>query len=462
MDNWFPSLGEVTVRSGSAAFSTGLGGTVETLAEYDAQATRKLLAAANGKIFDVSAGGAVGAALATGFTSNRWQTANFKGFQFWVNGVDTEQTFSGTTFANTGWTGPTVGTITGVYVFKNRVFLVAKNTQGFWYAPVSNVTGAVAFFDLSTFSDTGGNLLLITTLSYTGGATPDDLIAFVLNTGEVILYQGTDPAVAANWSMVGKYRIGTPVNIRAASNYGGDTYITTLNDHTSLNSWFSALRTGVPPQLSKIAPAVLAATSVNAASFGWQALLFSAGTKLVFNIPNSDGSFSQHVLNTATGAWCRFLGLNASCWGLFKDQLFFGTAGGIIKQAETGNSDSGAAINATGQQAWSNLKTPRKKLISAFRPLIQSAGPITFAAGVGFDFQPVVLGTAMSTPTAGAVWDVAKWDVSSWGPDPVTDTSWRVSGGQGSRVSTAVAVAGLQQISWISTDYLMQQGFNLP
>src|SRR5258708_1393182 len=137
LDNWFPGLGEVTVRPGSAAYASGLGGTVETLAESDAGTTRKLLAAANGKIFDVSSAGAVGAALATGFLSNRWQTANFKARQFWVNGSDTEQTFDGSTFANTGWTGSTAGTIIPVHVFKIRVFLVAKNSQGFCPPPAT-------------------------------------------------------------------------------------------------------------------------------------------------------------------------------------------------------------------------------------------------------------------------------------------------------------------------------------
>lgn len=462
LDNWFPALGEVTVRPGSASYATGLGGTVETLAEYDGGATRKFLGAANGSIFDVSSPGAVGAALATGFTSNRWQTANFKGKQFWVNGADTEQSYDGSSFAGSGWTGFTSGTAIGIYVFKSRVFILTKSSQGFWYAPVNNITGAVSFFDLSTISDTGGNVILVTTLSYTGGATPDDLIAFVLNTGEVILYQGDDPANAAAWSLAGKYKIGTPVNTRAVTQYGGDSYLTTLNDHTSLNSWFSALRNGVPPQLSKIAPAVAAATLSNASAFGWQAIVFQAGTKIVFNVPNSDGSFSQHVLNTVTGSWCRYTGLNAHCWGLFKDALYFGASGGVVIQAETGNADSGAAINASGQQAWSKLKSSRKKRIPAFRPIIQSEGGISFEAGVGFDFNSPSLGSASATPSTGAPWDTSPWDVTSWGPDTVIDASWRVSGGEGSRISAAVNVAGLQQISWLATDYMVEQGIGLP
>ena len=462
LDNWFPGLGSVSVRPGSSTYATGLGGTVETLAEYDAGGTRKLLGAANGSIFDSSNPGAVGAALATGFTSNRWQTANFKGKQFWVNGTDTEQTFDGASFSSSGWTGFTTGTAIGVAVFKSRVFLWTKASQGFYFAPVNNITGAVSFFDLSTISDTGGNLVLVTSLSYTGGATPDDLIVFILNTGEAILYQGTDPSNSSAWSIVGKYRIGTPVNVRGVTRYGGDAYLTTLTDHTSLNAWFGALRSGVPPQLSKVSGAVLSATQANASGFGWQAVMFVGGGKMLFNIPNTDGTFNQHVLNTVTGAWCRYAGWKASCFSLYKDNLFFGTTSGIVKQAETGTSDDGATITVMGQQAWNQLQSPRMKRVPAFRPLLQSLGTITYTAGVGFDFQDVVVGSLTSTAPSSAPWDTSPWDTTPWGPDTFVDTSWRVSGGEGQSISTKVAIAALQKIAWLKTDLMIEQGINLP
>ena len=125
------------------------------------------------------------------------------------------------------------------------------------------------------------------------------------------------------------------------------------------------------------------------------------------------------------------------------------------------NSDSGAAINVVGQQAWSKLKSARRKRIPAFRPVIQSAGSISYQAGVGFDFQTVPLGTAMSTPAAGAPWDTSPWDTTPWGADTVVDTNWRVAGGSGESVSAAVSVAGLQQIAWVRTDYMIETGIGL-
>jgi hypothetical protein len=488
LDNWYPGLGSVTVRGGSLFYSSGLGGTVETLAEYYSGTVRKFLGAANGKIFDCSSPGAVGAPLKTGQASNRWCVVNFKGVQFWVNGSDTPQTFDGTSFAASGWTGPSdVTALIGVYVFKNFVFLWEKNTQDFWYATLGAITGPLTKFPLSMVSEHGGNLLAISTLGFSGNA-PDDLAAFIMTSGEVILYQGTDPSNANAWAMVGRYFIGTPIAQRAVDRYGGDTYVTTSTDHTSLNSWFSAIRNGTQPQLSKVSGAVLQAAAANPDGFGWQIIVFPGGGKIIFNIPGTDGTFDQHVLNTATNAWCRYKDLRASCWGVYNGGLYFGGTDGTVYQAETGNADTAPyqfttasawdispwdvtpwgpevsanlPINADGQQAWSQLKSPYRKRIPVFRPIIQSSGSITYKAGIGYDYQAVPVGSATSTAPTTSAWDISPWDTTPWGPSQIVDTRWRAAGGSGESIATRVRAAGLQQISWIRTDFRIEKGINL-
>src|SRR3990172_4186838 len=54
MDNWEPKTGKVTIRKGYEVFSGGLVGNVETLAEYHAVGTRKLIAAAGTVVYDAS------------------------------------------------------------------------------------------------------------------------------------------------------------------------------------------------------------------------------------------------------------------------------------------------------------------------------------------------------------------------------------------------------------------------
>src|SRR4051812_29922859 len=95
MDNFFPDSTGVMARTGYAEYATGMGTShdVETLAEYRSDAVVKFLAACDGKIFDISSAGAVGAAIGSGFGNNRWQTTNFLSRMFLANGADTVQTY---------------------------------------------------------------------------------------------------------------------------------------------------------------------------------------------------------------------------------------------------------------------------------------------------------------------------------------------------------------------------------
>src|SRR5277367_2992180 len=53
LDNWYPDTSGVNLRNGYVVYATGMGNAaVETLAEYNANGVRKLLAACNGSIFD--------------------------------------------------------------------------------------------------------------------------------------------------------------------------------------------------------------------------------------------------------------------------------------------------------------------------------------------------------------------------------------------------------------------------
>src|SRR5689334_5390377 len=75
LENWFPSAGQVEMRPGFDSHATGLGtGEVKTLAAFVGYSASKMLAAANGKIYDVTSAGA-GTQKATGFAEDRWQTA---------------------------------------------------------------------------------------------------------------------------------------------------------------------------------------------------------------------------------------------------------------------------------------------------------------------------------------------------------------------------------------------------
>lgn len=466
LDNWYPDNSGVSLRNGFASYATGMGNAaVKTLAEYNAGGTRKFLAACAGSIFDVSASGAVGAALGTGFASDAWQTEQFLQKLFFCNGADTVQVFDGTSLTNASFAGgatPTLSTLIGVKQYQQRLFFWQANSTGFWYAQLNSINGALAFFDLSAFSPGGGNLINVTTYSHDGGNGVVDLIVFMMSSGWALIYFGNDPSTLLNWQQVGRYRIAAPVNIRAVCNYGGEAFVTTFDDHVALSAEMEALTEGRLPPRSKVSTAVQAAVTANASGFGWQALYYTKGRRLIFNVPNPDGTFSQHVQNTAvsyvddvTGRivspWCRF-NMPANCWGLFNDNIYFGGANGIVYRADTGSLDNLGVISGRAQQAWNTFKSPNRKRMTDARPIVQSFGNLTYTFSVGFDYGNINISDVVSTSATGSPWDVSPWDTSPWSPEFQVSTQWRSSGGDGVAVGWAIDVSSVNAVTWLRTD----------
>jgi hypothetical protein len=83
---------------------------------------------------------------------------------------------------------------------KNRIWFAEKDTLKAWYMGTNAIGGAAAAFDLSALFSRGGYLVALGTWTLDGGAGLDDLLVFVTSEGQVAVYRGTDPAVAANWA----------------------------------------------------------------------------------------------------------------------------------------------------------------------------------------------------------------------------------------------------------------------
>lgn len=461
LENWIPDIGDIRLRSGFSSYATNVGsGNVDTLVEYHVGSTRKLIACANNHLYDVTAGGdASGNFLDSSgntITNNQWSTTAFNGRLFFVNGTDVALDYDGTTVNNTAWTGVTTSNLSVVMAHKGRMYFIEENTASFWYGGAGSVTGALTEFDLSATSLTfGGNLVAMGSWTIDGGAGPDDYAAFITSTGEVIIYQGDDPGTAANWSLVGVYSIGIPIGDRCVEKIGGDLIITTTTDYVRMSE---VLRTGQLGQASKLSGAIREAAA-NASVFGWQTIVWRGGDLIIGNVPNASGVHVQHVVNTKTGAACKFTGIDSRCWGEYSGELYFGSSNGTVYKY-TGNNDDGANIEAVARTAWADLGVPTRKRVTASRPIITTDGAIEYNFSAGFDFvekSPLPLTVSV---LSGSLWDAGDWDETSWGGD-VVKAGWRVTGGWGQYTSTVLQVASQSSVSWQRTDYRFEQGKNL-
>lgn len=465
LDNWFPEEDECALRGGSTSHATGIGsGNVETLMEYGGLTGDKLLAAGNNAIYNVTSAGAVGAALSSSHTSNRWQYTNFGTsagqYLVMVNGADTPQKYDGSTISTTTITGTglTATDLINVSEHKERLIFCEKDTLSFWYLAVNAISGAASEFPLHSLAKWGGYLMASSTWTRDAGDGMDDLSVFVTSKGEVIVYAGTDPSNSSTWSLVGIYRTAPPIGRRCMIKVGSELIIITKDGFLPLSKIMTMgrLSGGAEAISANIAPTVSYAAQNYGSNFGWQGILYPKKHMGIFNIPTSTSEKHQYVVNTNTGAWCRFTGMNANCWALLGDDLYYGGTDGVVYKADTGTDDNGTNIKYGAKQAFSYFGDKgRKKKFTNVRPIFYVNGTITLGLGIDIDFGESVNPTYQAVVgTSGIAWDAPYWDVEDWSPEGELQKDWRGVTGIGRCASLVMRFQSSNITgSWRATDW---------
>jgi len=448
LDNWWPQPGRVTLRKGYTKHALNLGGDV----------TRKFLAAANGTVWDVTAFGTA-TSLSSGYSSNRWQWGMFNGSMGFVNGADDPITFDGTTVASmtVSGSGLTVAYLIGINVFKSRTYFWEDDSQDFWYSAVNALGGVLTKFPLSRVGTFGGKLVAMGTWSRDAGDGMDDLAVFIMSSGETIVYQGSDPG--SDFSLIGVYRIGSPLSVRSPLSFGPDLVIPTGDGYLSLAAAIGKGRTGGGEISNKIDPAVAEAAMDYGSNYGWQAIFWSEGNMLLFNVPvQTNTTYEQHVFNTLTGSPARFRKIPSRCWGLYNGELYFGGGGAVYKFWD-GFSDDGANIRGDSITAYSYLKSSKRlKQVTSIQPVIGSEGDLGLSTKVGVDFElPSTPYNQSTYANSGATWDVATWDQDDWTGGSSITRKWISGAGLGYAFAINLRIdSGAQPIDWYSTNWLVK------
>lgn len=469
--NWFPGTSDVRMRRGNEAYATGLPNAVETLAEWAYGGNRKMIAFSAGRVYDVTNPGPVGPPLASDKSNNRWQYVNFGtvggNYVVAVNGADAPIKFDGSTVSDIGsgpesaitGSGLDPSRLIGVNLFKSRLFFIERNSMKFWYLPPLAIGGTAEEFDLASRCALGGQLLAMATWTIDGGSGVDDLAVFLTSEGEVVVYQGDDPGTADSWSEVGRYVLPKPIGRRCFMKYGGDILVITENGIFPLSQ--ALITSGATPRVAisdKIRDAFTKAAQMYRNSFGWQGIQYSRGSQLIFNIPTAENfTADQYVMNSQTGAWCRYTGINASCW-LESDGTLYCGGRGVVYKSDSGYSDDGEAIEADMQPAFYDFGTPEKKQWTICRPTFEAGGTVIPATVLNVDYQiNDATGVVVSPDTSGTYWDQGYWDVSAWAGESQARLQWQGIAGVGTRASLRMKVKSTSQtIALISTQFIFK------
>lgn len=468
MENWFPDSDAVRMRPGhSVKCNTEETNAVETLLAWESGPASKLLAAVNGGIQNVTTATASSVVTAATYTNDRFQWVNAGGYLIACNGANSPWHYNASGLSNTGFTGTglSVSDLIAVDLYKSRLYFIEKDTPHFWYGSVGAVvSGTLTKFDLGQIARRGGNLQALGSWSTRTGDTLSEFIAFIMDTGETLVYSGSDPG--NDFALVQRVETGRPIGRRCVAKVDSDLVVITEQGFVPLSfliAGYTADQLQTSVMYGKIRRAAQSAAAAHKDNFGWQVFYSASGKELYINVPRAEGvHYTQYVMNTVTGAWTEYTGWNARCFAKLLGKDYWGAGNGVVNEVG-GQSDDGADIIASCRTAFSYLgDRGSRKRITAVRPVVTTDGQFIATLGVDMDFSERAFAADnvnIGQFTTGAVWDESEWGEDEWADAAQPNLSWVSVTGIGRAAAVRFDMrAQSQNVSWYSTDLLGQRG----
>ena len=475
IDNWFCLPTELQSRKGYTPWATGITGKIESFITFNGQNGSQFIFAATdmGGIWNISVG-VTPSTVFTGLSNGRWhsgQVATTGGtFTLAVNGQDNLKLFDGTNWytvtdvsATYAITGVSTAILSDVIVHHRRAWFVQKASMKCWYLGIDSIAGAANSYDFAPLFKLGGSIAKIETWSLDAGSGMDDYFVVITTAGEIAVYSGTDPSSASTWSLNGVYFCGSPIGKNCTIKYGGDVLLLNKDGLVPLSQWLMSSRVNVKDSITnKIQQRITDATTQYANNYGWQVVLNPPNNMLFVNVPISATEFQQYVMNTISGAWSRFTGVNATCWVFIGDLLLFAQNGNVYNFWD-GNNDNGAIITTDLLPAFSSFGSQSQvKRFTMARVSMGYDYDFSFSGKINVDFdtgsQPPQPYNVLINASAG-LWDVGLWDTAIWGGDIIPFSRWQMASGMGHygafRIKTSTRDSSVR---YYATDYVLEGG----
>ena len=398
---------------------------VESLMAYHGPSgTTKLFAAQGTRIYDATGTGDA-LAVITGLTNGRWQhchqTSSGGNFLVICNGADAPRNYNGTAWSTPSITGVTASTAIHVNVHKRRLWFTQINTAKAFYLPVDSIAGAATVFDFGPLMSKGGYLVATATWTHDGGWGEDDFFVAISSKGQVMIYAGNDPSSADDWFLKGVFEIGAPIGRRCFSKVGGDLAVITVDGVVPLSQAILMDR-AVTRRIAitgRISRAMNESARDAKDNFGWQLQTYPLGTAVLLNVPITEHSLiHQYVMNPLTGAWCRYTGMNACCWEIYLERIFFGGCDGNVFEADVTGRDNGELIVGDLKTAFNYFNARGvNKQYRVMRALMSGDGTVIPNMTINTDYRntPSPVTIASSYSASGAQWGDFVWgDGTLW------------------------------------------------
>jgi len=458
MTNLIPDIDGVSIRPGYVqthelvASSTQK---VNSLISWKTQYGERLYAgcpttAANHKLYDISSSTVT--TLKQGYSGSKWKSATMGGVLALVNGADNPQkityTPGTTTVKDLPISAANPERFKVIHVFKSRSYFATGEEPAFWYSAVNALGGALTKFAIDRVAETSGNVIEIKSWTRDGGAGPDDYFVLFLDTGETIVYAGSNPGDASDWALVGRYKFG---KVLTATQFGGKIHVVTDEDYNILPDDVITEGLRRPTKLSGAARDAVARDATD----NYQILFDPRLGWRIVNVPYGSKR-EQHLLNLRSGGACR-LDYPANCWARYKGELYFGGNDATVYRIQEG-SDNGAAIEWAVQQAYNDFKSPNYKFVKNYRPMWSTNGGFTFSSGLSYDYDSTSFIQAQTESEGGPLWNTSPWDTTAWGTGQGSKINWHSGAGGGQVVSLFQNGTSTKRATWHHTDYRVEVG----
>jgi len=470
LQNFWPGTNSVILRNGYTKHATGLPAEVQTLMAYSSGTSNKLFAVSDGKIYDATNSGAVGAAAVSGLTNSKFQYVNITtpaaSYLMAVNGADKLRTFDGTNWHTDGDGSPyditniDTATVSNITLFKNRIWLTTNNTLKVWYLPANSIGGAAVALDMTSIFQLGGYIMAGMTWTLDAGYGVDDYLVFITSNGEALVWRLTDPTTPAGISQIGLYKLGAPIGRRCYTKFGGDLLVITQDGVVPMSGALQSSR--LDPRVSitnKIQYAMSSAISTYEANFGWQLLYYPKENQLILNVPITEGTQQQYVMNNITKSWCNFTGWAANCWELHIDDPYFG-GNGYVAKAWNGNADDTSNIEGFSLQSFQSYGTALQKQCKMIRYHLQTNGTPAVFGNVNVDYNLADESAQLNfSSSVYGLWDSGLWGSAIWGAGLVPSADWQGATNIGYTFAPLIKTAtqGIQ-LQWVATDLVFEGG----
>lgn len=488
ISNFIATPQGLQVREGFTKNVTGITGYVQSFMTYKgtSASSDRLFACAGSNIYDVTNATASPTVVQSGVTTALWQHANMAtpGGKYLIacNGIDNARFYDGATWKQfvLAATPAAVGEIRAstlpnlndwkqVIVHQRRIWITHPNSSICHFLDVNSIGGDASRFDFGSNFSRGGTVASLATLSADMGYGLEQMLVVTSTTGEIVLYAGTNPAVAETWAFRGAWPGGEPVGINSSLPWHGDLLTLSQDGINELSTQLKSGRIDNAAELSTaIQPTIAALVRDFSTLPGFQMITFPGKNLLIVNIPqiNAEANY-QFVYNTITRGWTQFTGWPAQCWAYLNGNLYFG-GNGFVAKAFQGYKDKANADGSGGdsytafvQQAFDYFERPgqNKAYKMARCNLSTAVASPRVAISCNVDFNLQAPNATMSVPASGGnVWDTAKWDVSTWGYGGQNYQEWAGISGTGYCAGLTMAISVNNFTIWTSTDWVYEPG----